>query len=59
MKNNELAAVIISPGEYEFLKDAESFLEHLEIAEMIEQRLSAHDISKSTSWEQVKAENGH
>ncbi|EFK08344.1 prevent-host-death family protein [delta proteobacterium NaphS2] len=59
MRNNELAAVIVSPAEYELLKDAERFLEHLEIAEMVDQRLPAHDVSKSISWEHVKAKRGY
>jgi len=56
MRNNDLAAVIISPAEYEFLKNAEGLLEHLEIAEMIGQRLKNHDRSKNLSWNQIKAE---
>lgn len=56
MRNNDLAAVIISPAEYEHLKDAEGLLEHLEIAEMIGQRLKHHDCSENVSWDQVKAE---
>jgi PHD/YefM family antitoxin component YafN of YafNO toxin-antitoxin module len=56
MRNNSLAAVIISPAEYELLKDAEGFLEHLEIAEMIGKRLKTHNHSQNLSWSQVKAE---
>jgi len=58
MRNNYLAAVIISPAEYELLKDAEGLLEHLEITEMIGERLKNHDRSKNVSWSQVKAERG-
>jgi PHD/YefM family antitoxin component YafN of YafNO toxin-antitoxin module len=58
MRNNSLAAVIISPAEYEVLKDAEALLEHLEIAEMIDQRIKKYGRSKNISWEQVKAERG-
>lgn len=58
MRNNALAAVIISPAEYELLKDAEDLLEHLEIAEMIEHRMKNHDRSLNISWDQVKAERG-
>ena len=58
MRNNDLAAVIISPAEYELLKDAEALLEHLEIAEMIGQRFKNHDSSKNVSWNQVKLERG-
>jgi PHD/YefM family antitoxin component YafN of YafNO toxin-antitoxin module len=58
MRNNDLAAVIISPAEYELLKDAEGLVEHLEISEMIKQRLKSHDSSKNVSWDQVKVERG-
>ena len=58
MRNNSLAAVIISPAEYELLKDAEDLLEHLEIAEMIGKRLKDHDRSRNISWSQVRAERG-
>ncbi len=58
MRNNTLAAVIISPAEYELLKDAEGVLEHLEIAEMIGQRLKNPDRSPNIPWDQVKAERG-
>jgi PHD/YefM family antitoxin component YafN of YafNO toxin-antitoxin module len=58
MRNNSLAAVIISPSEYELLKEAESILEHLEIAEMIGQRLKNHKRAQNIPWEQLKAKRG-
>lgn len=58
MRNNNLAAVIISPAEYELLKDADEVLEHLEIADMIEKRLKTDDRSRNISWESLKAEHG-
>ncbi|MCX7914627.1 MAG: type II toxin-antitoxin system Phd/YefM family antitoxin [Thermodesulfovibrionales bacterium] len=58
LKNNELTAVIVSKDEYESLKQAKDILEHLELAEMLEERLKHYDASKSISWEQVKAEHG-
>jgi PHD/YefM family antitoxin component YafN of YafNO toxin-antitoxin module len=58
MRNNSLAAVIISPSEYELLKEAESILEHLEIAEMIDRRLHHHKRAQNIPWEQVKAKRG-
>jgi len=58
MRNNSLAAVIISPSEYELLKDGEALLEHLEIAQMIDQRIKKYDRSKNIPWDQVKAERG-
>ncbi len=58
MRNNSLAAVIISPSEYELLKEAESILEHLEIAEMIDRRLKSHKRTQNIPWEQLKAKRG-
>ena len=58
MRNNSLAAVIISPEEYEILKDAESILEHLELAEMLEKRLRHHDRSQNIPWDRLKADRG-
>ncbi len=58
MRNNTLAAVIISPAEYELLKDADDVLEHFEIADMIEKRLKTHDRSRNTDWDRVKAAHG-
>ena len=58
MRNNSLAAVIISPAEYELLKDADEVLEHLEIADMIQKRLKTHDRSRNMAWDKVKAEHG-
>lgn len=58
MRNNSLAAVIISPSEYELLKEAESILEHFEIAEMIDQRLKNRKRARNIPWEQVKGKRG-
>jgi PHD/YefM family antitoxin component YafN of YafNO toxin-antitoxin module len=58
MRNNSLAAVILSPSEYELLKEAESILEQLEIAEMIDQRLHNHKRTRNIPWEQVKGKRG-
>lgn len=57
MRNNSLTAVILSPGEYEWLKEIESLLEHLEIANTIQQRLKHHERSQNVSWDRVKAEH--
>jgi prevent-host-death family protein len=54
LRNNELAAVIISREEYETLKEAEEILEHLEISEIIKKRLANHDRSQNVPWEKVK-----
>jgi prevent-host-death family protein len=54
LRNNALAAVIISAEEYESLKEAEEMLEHFEIAEVIEKRLKGHDRSKNIPWEKIR-----
>ena len=58
LRNNEMAAVILSAGEYELLKEAEEIIEHLEIADKIEKRLKGHDRSKTISWEKIKQKHG-
>jgi prevent-host-death family protein len=58
LRNNEMAAVILSAEEYELLKQAEDILEHLEIAEKVEKRLKGHDSSKNISWEKIKKRHG-
>lgn len=58
LRNNVLAAVILSPEEYERLKETEELFEHLEIAEMVEKRLKGHDRSKNIPWEKVKKQHG-
>jgi PHD/YefM family antitoxin component YafN of YafNO toxin-antitoxin module len=54
LRNNEMAAVILSAGEYETLKNAEEILEHFEIAEVVEKRLGGHDRSRNIPWEKIK-----
>ena len=58
LRNNEMAAVILSTEEYELLKQAEDVLEHLEIAEAVEKRLKAYDRSKNIPWEKIKKKHG-
>ncbi|WP_419662587.1 toxin-antitoxin system, antitoxin component, PHD family [Desulfosarcina variabilis str. Montpellier] len=58
MRNNTLAAVVISPAEYELLRDADEVLDHFEIADMIEKRLKDHDPSRNVSWDTIKAKHG-
>lgn len=58
LRNNTMAAVIISPDEYETMKDAQEVLEHLEIAETIEKRLTGHNRAKNIPWEKVKKQHG-
>ena len=58
LRNNEMAAVILSTGEYEMLKQAEDILEHLEISEEVEKRLKEYDRSNNISWDKVKKKHG-
>jgi prevent-host-death family protein len=58
MRNNEMAAVIVSAEEYELLTQAEEALEHLEIAEKVENRLKGHNRSKNIPWETIKKKYG-
>ncbi|MFA5823829.1 MAG: type II toxin-antitoxin system Phd/YefM family antitoxin [Thermodesulfovibrionales bacterium] len=58
LRNNEMAAVILSTGEYELLKQAEDILEHFEIAETVEKRLKGYDRSKNISWDKIKKKHG-
>ena len=54
LRNNEMAAVILSTAEYEILKQAEDVLEHLEIADGVERRLKGYDKTKNISWDKIK-----
>jgi prevent-host-death family protein len=54
LRNNEMAAVILSSEEYEILKEAEDVLEHLEIADGVERRLKGYDKTKNISWDKIK-----
>ena len=58
MRNNTLAAVIVSPEEYDFFKNAEELVEHLEIADMIGLRMKGHKRARNISWEKVKKDRG-
>lgn len=58
LRNNEMAAVIVSAEEYELLSEAEEILEHLEIAEKIGRRLKKYDRSRDIPWERIKKRHG-
>lgn len=58
LRNNEMAAVIVSAEEYEMLKQAEDILEHFEIAETVGKRLRGHDRHKNIPWEKIKKKHG-
>jgi len=49
--HNTLAAVIVSPEEYDLLQNAGELVEHLEIAEMIGLRLKGHKRARNIPWE--------
>ena len=54
LRNNEMAAVILSSEEYEILKEAADVLEHLEIADTVEKRFKGYDKAKNISWDKIK-----
>lgn len=54
LRNNTMAAVILSSEEYESLKNAEDIIEHLEIAEIVKKRLKGHNHIKNIPWETLK-----
>jgi prevent-host-death family protein len=58
LRNNEMAAVILSTEEYKILKQAEEILEHLEIAETVEKRLKGYDRSGNIPWEKLRKKHG-
>ncbi len=56
LRNNEMAAVIVSTEEYAFMSEARELLEHLEIYEMVQKRLK--DTRPNIPWETVKKKHG-
>lgn len=54
LRNNEMAAVIVSAKEFEVMKQAEEAIEFLEIAETVNQRLRGHKRSNNIPWEKIK-----
>jgi PHD/YefM family antitoxin component YafN of YafNO toxin-antitoxin module len=58
LRNNQVAAVVLSSEEYRMLQEAEEILEHFEIADMAEKRLKHYDPSKNVSWKKIKKEHG-
>ena len=59
LRNNEMAAVILSAEEYDLLKQAEDILEHIEIADAVEKRLKSYDHSKNIPWDVIKKRHGN
>lgn len=58
LRNNEVAAVMISPDEYSALKEMEEILEHFEIYEMIQKRMKNYDLSQSVTLEEIRERYG-
>ncbi|MBI5634374.1 MAG: type II toxin-antitoxin system Phd/YefM family antitoxin [Nitrospirae bacterium] len=58
LRNNEMAAVIVSAKEFEVMKQAEEAIEFLEIAEAVKQRLKSHTRSRNIPWEKIKKKHG-
>jgi len=58
LRNNEMAAVIVSAKEFEVMKHAEEAIEFLKIAETATQRLKGHDRTRNIPWEKIKKKNG-
>ena len=54
LRNNEMAAVILSADEYELLKQAEEILERLEISETVKKRLKGYERPKNIHWAKIK-----
>jgi len=55
-KRNKISAVILSAKEYERLSEIAKLLEHLEIAEQIEERMKSYNPKNNISWETIKTE---
>ncbi len=58
LRNNEMAAVILSAEEYAMLKNAEEILEHVEISETVKEGLKDYNRSKNISWDKIKKKHG-
>ncbi len=58
LRNNEVAAVMVSPDEYNALKEMEEVLEHFEIYEMVQDRMKNYDASKNVTLEEIKKRYG-
>ncbi len=54
LKNNEMEAVIMSPGEYEYLTDLNDMIEQIEIGDMIKKRLKNYSRIKNVGWDELK-----
>jgi len=57
-RRNKISAVMLSPEEYERLAEAAELLEHLEIADHIEKRMTNYDPQHNILWKDIKAKYG-
>lgn len=53
-KNSNIETVVIPMEEYEYLKELEEIIEHIEIWDMVQKRMKNYDSSNSVSWEDLK-----
>ena len=58
LRNNEMAAVIVSAKDFEVMKQAEEAIEFLEIAETVKQRLKGHTRARNIPWKKIKKKHG-
>jgi prevent-host-death family protein len=58
LRNNEVAAVVVSPEEYLTLKELEEILEHFEIYEMVQERMKHYDASRNVTLEEIRERYG-
>jgi PHD/YefM family antitoxin component YafN of YafNO toxin-antitoxin module len=54
LNKDEVTAVVMSPDEYAALKDVEEVFEHLEIYEMVRERMKHYDPTQNISLEEIR-----
>ncbi len=54
LKNNTMEAVIVPFEEYEYLANLEEMYEYFELHDMINERMTKYDESKSIPWSKVQ-----
>lgn len=54
VKDNNMEAVLLSYREYEYLKELEDLLEHIEIKSMIDDRMKKYDPQNNISWDKLR-----
>ena len=53
-KNSNIETVVIPMEEYERLKEIDELIEHIEIWNMVQERMKDYDSSKSIPWEDIR-----